>query len=117
MLVSFPGAVTRLSAVGVVNSTTDAPPGLSVVPNLMTPTMRTRCGGPFTSTVVVSPTFRLPSRALLASITTWFAACGGWPAVSVHGLSCATWFQLPPSVGAPFAGLPRAWPFFPSSRV
>ena len=114
---NFPGAATSCCATGVVNSTTDAPPGLSAVPKPMMPTTWTRCGGPLTSTVVVSPTRRWPSVALFLSITTWPAACGACPATSCHGFSAATWFQLPPSVGAPLAGLPSAFPFFPISLV
>ncbi len=117
MLVYFPGAVTSCCATGVVNSTTDAPPGLSAVPNAMTPTTWTRCGGPLTRTVVKSPTRRCPSAALFLSITTCPAARGACPATRCQGLSAATWFQLPPSVGAPLAGLPRAFPFFPISLV
>ena len=113
----FPGAATSCCATGVVNSTTDAPPGLSAVPKPMMPTTWTRCGGPLTSTVVKSPTRRRPSVALFLSITTWPAACGACPASRCHGFSAATWFQLPPSVGAPLAGLPSAFPSFPISLV
>ena len=52
MLVNFPGAATICCATGVVNSTTDAPPGLSAVPKPMMPAIWTRCGGPLTRTVV-----------------------------------------------------------------
>ena len=55
ILVTLPGAATSRCATGVVKRTTDAPPGLSVVPNLIMPTMWTCCGGPLASTVVVSP--------------------------------------------------------------
>jgi len=55
---NLPGAATSRCATGVVNSTTDAPAGLSAVPKATIPEMRTRCGGPVTSTVAVSPTAR-----------------------------------------------------------
>ena len=64
-LLNLPGSATSRCATGVVNSTTDAPAGLSAVPKPTIPTMRTRCGGPWTRTVVVSPTADGPSVALL----------------------------------------------------
>ena len=76
MVLNLPGAATRRCATGVVNSTTDAPAGLSAVPKAAIPDMRTRCGGPITSTVVVSPTARWPSWALFLSITTSSGARG-----------------------------------------
>ena len=70
MEVNLPGAATSRCAAGVVNCTTDVPARVSAVPKPAIPAMRTRCGGPFTSTVVVSPTARWPTVALCLSITT-----------------------------------------------
>ena len=53
---NLPGSATSRCATGVVNSTTDAPARLSAVPKPTIPAMRTRSGGPFAITVVVSPT-------------------------------------------------------------
>jgi hypothetical protein len=114
---NVPGAVTSRCATGVVNSTTDAPPGLSAVPKTAIPAMRTRSGGPLASTVVVSPTARWPVVALCLSITTSSGACGACPATSWNGLRAGTALQLPPRVGAPLPGLPIGVPSLPISRV
>ena len=58
MVLNLPGWPTSFCATGVVNRTTDAPPGLSAPAKLTMPTTWTRCGGPLASTVVVSPTAR-----------------------------------------------------------
>jgi hypothetical protein len=115
--VNLPGAATSRCATGVVNCTTDAPAGLSAVPKPEIPATRTRCGGPFTSTVVVSPTARWPTVALCLSITTSSGACGARPATRWNGLRAGTVPQLPPRVGAPLVGLPIGVPSVPISRV
>ena len=58
MVPNLPGAASSRCASGVVNSTTDAPPGLSAEPKPAMPATWTRRGGPLASTVVVSPTAR-----------------------------------------------------------
>jgi hypothetical protein len=117
IVLNLPGAATSRCATGVLNSTTDAPAGLSAVPKAAIPDMRTRCGGPFTSTVVVSPTARWPRLAFCLSITTSSGNRGACPATSRNGLRAGTVLQLPPRVGAPFPGLPIAVPSLPISRV
>ena len=114
---NLPGSATSRCATGVVNSTMDAPAGLSAVPKPTIPAMRTRCGGPFAITVVVSPTARWPSLALCLSITTSSGACGACPATRWNGLRAWTLLQLPPKVGAPLPGLPIGLPSLPISRV
>ena len=115
--VNLPGAATSRCATGVVNCTTDAPARLSAVPKPEIPAMRTRCGGPFTSTVVLSPTARWPTVALCLSITTSSGACGACPATRWNGLRAGTVPQLAPRVGAPLLGLPIGVPSLPISRA
>jgi hypothetical protein len=100
-----------------LKATIVAPPGLSALPKRATPAIRTRCGGPVTSTVVVSPTLRPPSRALFRSMTTSSSRLGAAPDTSVNVLSSLFSVQLRPSVGAPVAGLPSAFPSLPIRRA
>ena len=66
----LPGSVRYRCAAAGVNIVNDAPPGLSVPPNVAMPTIVTGCGPDWVRTVVESPSAKSPFSALALSITT-----------------------------------------------
>ncbi len=117
MVSNLPGSATSFWATVAGNSVTVAPPGLSTVPNFAMPLTRTVRGGPWTRTVVVSPTPSLPTSALWASMTTSSSAAGARPATSWNGLSSGVSGHCMPMAGAPVAGFPSALPSLPTRRA
>jgi hypothetical protein len=96
--------------VGVSNTASVAPRGLSTLPNRAMPEMVNCCGPAWVRTVTWSPTTKPSLSAVALSITTSVGVVGADPEARRSGFSAGSSDQAKPSVGAPRLGLPTALP-------